>query len=77
MIVAIKHDDSNFIFLNKVFNSVDSTGVSLLSVACFAFMGFYLLWCVMKGNFKFGVRIPFIFSIHPMKYIYNLFINIL
>lgn len=27
----------------------------------------YLVFCILKGSFRFGVRIPFIFSFHPMK----------
>lgn len=28
---------------------------------------FYLELCVIKGNFKFGIRIPWLFSLHAMK----------
>jgi len=31
------------------------------------FFSIYLLWCCTKGALKFGLRIPFIFSVHPMK----------
>jgi len=27
----------------------------------------YLELCVIKGNFKFGIRIPWLFQLHPMK----------
>jgi len=27
----------------------------------------YMELCVMKGNFKFGIRIPWLFQLHPMK----------
>ena len=33
----------------------------------YALFSLYLLFCVIKGNFKFGLRIPFLFAIHPMK----------
>jgi hypothetical protein len=28
--------------------------------------------CVIKGNFKFGIRVPFLFQLHPMKQNYTL-----
>lgn len=31
-----------------------------------ALFAFYLQVAVIKGNFKFGIRIPYIFSVHPM-----------
>lgn len=39
----------------------------LFGTLAYAIFAFYLLLCVIKGNFKFGLRIPFIFEIHPMK----------
>lgn len=33
----------------------------------YALFAFYLLMCIMKGNFKFGLRVFVIFPIHPMK----------
>ena len=33
----------------------------------FAILCLYLLFCLIKGNFKFGVRILCCWSIHPMK----------
>eukprot|EP01125_Pyxidicula_operculata_P015622 TRINITY_DN5328_c0_g1_i1.p1 TRINITY_DN5328_c0_g1~~TRINITY_DN5328_c0_g1_i1.p1 ORF type:complete len:478 (+),score=69.16 TRINITY_DN5328_c0_g1_i1:74-1507(+) len=33
----------------------------------FTLFAYYLLLCVFKGNFKFGVRIPFLISLHPME----------
>lgn len=53
-------------FLNNFFNILDSA-FSLFGVVAYGIYSFYLLWCVIKGNFKFGLRIPLIFSIHPMK----------
>lgn len=54
-------------FLNKVLTDLEESGVNFLGTAIFAFLSLYLLWCVQKGNIKFGLRIPFIFTIHPMK----------
>jgi len=54
-------------FLNKVLTDLEESGVNFLGTAIFAFLSLYLLWCVQKGNIKFGLRIPFFFTIHPMK----------
>ena len=54
-------------FLNKVLTDLEESGVNFLGTAIFAFLSLYLLWCVQKGNIKFGLRIPFIFTVHPMK----------
>jgi len=53
-------------FLNAFFIVLDSA-FGLFGTAAYGLFSFYLLWCVYKGNFKFGVRIPFLFQIHPMK----------
>jgi hypothetical protein len=38
-----------------------------LSAAVFTGILIYLLFCTIKGNFKMGVRIPGVFTLHPMK----------
>jgi len=53
-------------FLNNFFIALDEA-FTLFGVIAYGIFAFYLLWCVIKGTFKFGLRIPFIFSIHPMK----------
>lgn len=37
-----------------------------MSVTVFGIFNFYMLWALIKGNFKIGVRIPFLLTIHPM-----------
>jgi LMBR1 domain-containing protein 1 len=55
-------------FLGEFFRIMDvSSGGLPIAVAFYALFAFYLLWCIMKGNFKFGLRIFIIFPIHPMK----------
>jgi len=54
-------------FLNKILTDLEESGVNFLGTAIFAFLSLYLLWCVQKGNIKFGLRIPFVFTVHPMK----------
>jgi len=56
------------LFLNELFEAFESTGVYPLGVAFFAAFTLYLLLCVVKGCLKFGMRIFFFFSIHPMRH---------
>lgn len=53
-------------FLNDVLIALQYPGVSFLGTAIYALFVLYLLWCVMKGNIKFGLRLLF-FRVHPMK----------
>ena len=41
--------------------------VSFVAIGIFAFLCIYLLLATIKGNFKFGVRVLILGSIHPMK----------
>jgi len=52
-------------FLNKYFMELDSF-FALFGVATYAIYVFYLLFCVIKGNMKFGLRF-FCLPIHPMR----------
>jgi len=52
-------------FLNKYFMELDKV-FSLFGVMTYAIYVFYLLFCVVKGNMKFGLRF-FCFPIHPMR----------
>ncbi|PRP86042.1 LMBR1-like region-containing protein [Planoprotostelium fungivorum] len=54
------------LFLNQMFVKLDDAW-GLLGVTAYGIFAFYLLLCTIKGNFKFGLRIPLFFSIHPMK----------
>jgi len=53
-------------FLNTMFVSLDNV-FGLFGTIVYAIFAMYLLFCVFKGTFKFGLRIPFIFAIHPMR----------
>jgi LMBR1 domain-containing protein 1 len=55
-------------FLNQIFLYFEYSVVSFLGTILLAFFCIYLLWATQKGNLKFGMRIPFLFTIHPMKY---------
>jgi len=53
-------------FLNNFFIALDEVW-GLFGTLFFGIFAFYLLWAVIKGNFKMGVRVPLIFDLHPMK----------
>jgi len=53
-------------FLNLVFVALDNV-FSFFGTIIYALFAFYLLFCVMRGNFKFGIRIPLLFSVQPLK----------
>lgn len=50
-----------------MFTYLESTIMAFLSPILLATFSIYLLACTYKGNIKFGLRIPGIFTIHPMK----------
>jgi len=55
-------------FLNNMLVYLqEKAGVGFISTGIFCFMSIYLIWAVTKGNVKFGLRIPFLFTLHPMK----------
>lgn len=53
-------------FLNSYFNELELPNFPLFGVVAFATWAYYLLWCVIKGNFKLGVRF-LIWKIYPME----------
>ncbi|GAM23900.1 hypothetical protein SAMD00019534_070750 [Acytostelium subglobosum LB1] len=55
-----------FPFLNLLLISLDNAW-GFLGTITYGIYSFYLLFCVLKGNFKFGLRLFFLFPIHPMK----------
>jgi LMBR1 domain-containing protein 1 len=63
----IKNGRPGYPFLSYLLIFFQDESVSFLSFFIFAILCLYLLFCLMKGNFKFGVRILCCWSIHPMK----------
>lgn len=53
-------------FLNRFFIKLGDSYFDFLGVAVFGGMALYLIWAVIKGNVKFGLRFV-IFTFHPMK----------
>ena len=54
-------------FLSYLLIFFQDKEISFLSFFIFAILCLYLLFCLIKGNFKFGVRILCCWTIHPMK----------
>jgi LMBR1 domain-containing protein 1 len=53
-------------FLNSMLIAMDQV-FALFGVIFYGLFAFYLLLCVIKGNFKFGMRVFILFPIHPMR----------
>jgi LMBR1 domain-containing protein 1 len=54
-------------YLNTMLIGLESSNAGFLSASIFGGMLIYLLLCTLKGSFKCGLRIPFLFKLHPMK----------
>ncbi len=69
MYIAIKRSGifPGYPFLNKLLTGLEEANAGFIATFVFAGLCLYLLFCAIKGNFKFGIRVPFCFSIHPMK----------
>ena len=63
----IKNGRPGYPFLSYLLIFFQDNDVSFLSFFFFAILCLYLLFCLIKGNFKFGVRILCCWSLHPMK----------
>lgn len=55
-------------FLNGILTLTEGSGLYPLGVSIFAAFNLYLLACVVGGCLKFGMRVFFLFAIHPMRY---------
>ena len=54
-------------FLARMYIFFNDHDVAFLSFLIFSLLSLYLLFCVIKGNFKFGVRLLCCWQIFPMK----------
>jgi len=59
-------DLSGYPLLNYMFVALDKVW-GFFGVVIFAILAFFLMACVIKGNIKWGIRVPFLITIHPMK----------
>jgi len=53
-------------FINYLFIVMDGVW-QFFGVLFFGIFAYWLLWCVITGNYKWGMRVPLFFTIHPMK----------
>jgi len=65
MIVFMAFDPYLGLFLNALFAGLDSF-FPLFGTIAYCIFVFYLLWAVMKGTFKVGMRVAF-FTLYPME----------
>ena len=56
-----------YYFLNNLLSYFTNNGITFLATFLFGFLCFYFLICIVKGNFKFGIRFIILGSVHPMK----------
>ena len=63
----IKKGRPGYPFLAYLFIFFQDHSISFLSFAFFAIFCLYLLFCTIKGNFKFGIRILCCWSVYPME----------
>ena len=54
-------------FLSLMLIYFQDNDVSFLSFLFFSILTLYLLFCIIKGNFQFGVRILCCWAVHPME----------
>jgi LMBR1 domain-containing protein 1 len=64
---GLKDRRPGYPFLSYLLIFFQDHDVSFLSFLFFSILTLYLLFCVIKGNFQFGVRFLFCWSVHPMK----------
>ena len=63
----IKDGRPEYPFLSLMLIYFQDHDVSFLSFLFFSILTLYLLFCVIKGNFQFGVRFLCCFAVHPME----------
>jgi len=71
ILLSLIHDKQGFPisqFLNKPLLWFEETlGTGFVSTGLLTILSVYLIIAVSKGNVKFGMKIPFFFTIHPMS----------
>jgi hypothetical protein len=46
---------------------MERSKAGFIATLIYAYLILYLVWAVIKGNIKFGIRIPFLVRFYPMK----------
>ena len=62
-----KNGRPGYPFLARMYIFFNDHDLAFLSFLIFSIMSLYLLFCVIKGNFKFGIRLLCCWQVFPMK----------
>lgn len=54
-------------FLNELLVYMENHNAGFVATFLYAYFILYLIWAIVKGNVKFGLRIPMIVRFYPMK----------
>lgn len=75
-----KNKQPAFPFIDTFLVDLSAGPVNFLAVAIYSGMVLYMLLCAIKGNIVFGVRIPYVISVHTMKlnktYLHSFLFNV-
>lgn len=52
-------------FINTILENIENSNASFFATVLFAFIGYYFMFCAIKGNVKLGLRF-FCFTFYPM-----------
>lgn len=77
IIIFILPDDPEDDFLNTMFDDLTDNSFPVIGVMAFSCYAFWLLLCVIKGNFRFGLRFAFCCPVFPVELentLYNAFL---
>jgi len=55
-----------FKLLDEPFNSLNEGSGAFISSILYGILVIYMLICLIKGNVIFGIKIPYVLSIHPL-----------
>lgn len=56
-----------FQFLDGAFASMNEGTTGFIASILYGFLVIYMLICLIKGNVIFGIKIPYVMSIHPLE----------
>jgi len=56
-----------FQFLDGAFTSLNEGSAGFIASILYGFLVVYMLICLIKGNVIFGIKIPYVMSIHPLE----------
>lgn len=55
-----------FKLFDGVFASLNEGSGSFIASIIYGFLVVYMLTCLIKGNVIFGIKIPYVMSVHPL-----------